>query len=331
MPTKIKKESLKIIFKIFGYLVTLLAIVFVFWKTYNNWSKIIGMLFTQHRLAGPILGIFLYPLLFILIVFSWKLLISGLSGKITFKNSFVIYGKAQIAKYIPGNVFHYIYRLLQSKKRGISQEIIINSIFIETILLITVAIIYFIISIFIFNWLDIVFFEAKKLLFIILIAVIILIFIFLIFKFSPKWKKWLFSNKIAVKLNYIDKNKLTINILLTITMYFVFFIGIGSFLWFLARYLWADNNGPTLFIMSYAIAWVMGTVTVGAPGGIGIREAILVILLSNYIGEDKSLALALLFRLITVLGDCVFYLIANLVNLNFKSTGIKFINLFRKF
>lgn len=59
----------------------------------------------------------------------------------------------------------------------------------------------------------------------------------------------------------------------------------------------------------FAAAWVAGFVTPGAPAGLGVREAVLVAGLNPLYGPDVALALPLLFRLVSVAGDGVAFLL----------------------
>jgi len=52
-----------------------------------------------------------------------------------------------------------------------------------------------------------------------------------------------------------------------------------------------------------AVAWVAGFVVPGAPAGLGVREAVLVAGLGHLTSPGVALALPLLLRLVTVLGD----------------------------
>ena len=53
------------------------------------------------------------------------------------------------------------------------------------------------------------------------------------------------------------------------------------------------------------LAWLIGFLTPGAPGGIGIREAMLVALLGGLNQADNVLIAAVMFRIVTTLGDVV--------------------------
>lgn len=56
-------------------------------------------------------------------------------------------------------------------------------------------------------------------------------------------------------------------------------------------------------------AWLIGYATPGAPGGIGVREAMMVALLAGVATPEQALMLALLFRGVTIIGDVVCFLL----------------------
>lgn len=85
---------------------------------------------------------------------------------------------------------------------------------------------------------------------------------------------------------------------------------------------WYFGGCPTfrqavLMVAAYMVAWVFGFVIPGAPGGIGVRELVLTLLLSPVAGQEMIITLGVLHRLITVLGDFVAYLmvVGHFVNL----------------
>lgn len=59
-----------------------------------------------------------------------------------------------------------------------------------------------------------------------------------------------------------------------------------------------------LFVMSaYIVAWLMGFVVPGAPGGVGIREAALLLLLSGLVPQEVLLPAVVIQRIVSILGD----------------------------
>jgi glycosyltransferase 2 family protein len=66
---------------------------------------------------------------------------------------------------------------------------------------------------------------------------------------------------------------------------------------------------PDLALLTgaYALAWMVGFLVPGAPGGLGVRESALVLLLGNVYPADTVLAISLLSRLATVAADLIIF------------------------
>jgi len=63
---------------------------------------------------------------------------------------------------------------------------------------------------------------------------------------------------------------------------------------------------------AYVIAWLIGLVTPGAPAGVGVRETVLFFLLRGSIGQPDLLEIILVGRLVTAAGDLIFFTVASL-------------------
>jgi uncharacterized membrane protein YbhN (UPF0104 family) len=78
----------------------------------------------------------------------------------------------------------------------------------------------------------------------------------------------------------------------------------GLALWLLGHALFGVSTGELrYFVGALAIAFVAGLAAVFAPGGLGVREAVLAALLAPKIGETDAIALALASRVILVAAD----------------------------
>ncbi len=64
----------------------------------------------------------------------------------------------------------------------------------------------------------------------------------------------------------------------------------------------------------YILAWLVGYVTIGAPGGIGVKEAIMLLLLSAIMLEKDILLIAVVLRLCNVLGDLLSFILNKIFN-----------------
>ena len=63
---------------------------------------------------------------------------------------------------------------------------------------------------------------------------------------------------------------------------------------------------------AYVLAWLAGLLTPGAPAGVGVRELVLVFLLNGLVGESELLLAVVLGRVVTVVGDLMFFVFASL-------------------
>jgi hypothetical protein len=75
------------------------------------------------------------------------------------------------------------------------------------------------------------------------------------------------------------------------------------------------NILPAL-VGAYVIAWLAGLLTPGAPAGLGVREAVLLILLSGLATDPVILLAVVVGRAITVSGDLMFYAAGRLLPFN---------------
>ncbi len=59
---------------------------------------------------------------------------------------------------------------------------------------------------------------------------------------------------------------------------------------------------------AFVISWLVGLITPGAPAGVGVRELVLLFLLKGVVAEVDLLLAVALGRVITVIGDFLFFL-----------------------
>jgi uncharacterized membrane protein YbhN (UPF0104 family) len=307
------------ILKIIGYILTIASIAYITWIGYNQWQKIIESFSISRNWPVILFSILIYSVSYTIIVLGWKNLINGFGGYLTFKNSYIICGQSQMAKYIPGNIFHYVGRLILSKKAGLPNSIIINSVFFEAVILVVVSVILALFYSMILGWQNVLLININRLLVISIIVLASISVILICIRFIPRFKSWLVKNNLLIDLKTIDLKSFLSTIFLVSVIYTIFFMILGLNLWFISNYLWSiDLNLILIFIGSYAISWAAGLITPGAPGGIGVREAVLIAILSPYLNEVRALTLALVFRIITILGDALFFSTTYLFKIKFK-------------
>jgi uncharacterized membrane protein YbhN (UPF0104 family) len=89
-------------------------------------------------------------------------------------------------------------------------------------------------------------------------------------------------------------------------LYLPVWLLLGASFWLCARGLVAVPAADlALYMGAFAVAWLAGLLAVYAPGGLGVREAVLVALLSGRIGAADALVVAAASRIVITLVDVV--------------------------
>lgn len=239
------------------------------------------------------------------------------------KEALRVYAKANIGKYLPGNVMHYAGRNLFAGKLELSQKQIAAASLCEVTSLVLAA---FLMGVFlafskmkqglaavrdqIWNMFENMkqdhFFIMPVFLCIAAGAVILVTVIVVL----------------AVQRGRAGKGRRQYREKYSVRRFFKTFLGsfviyaavlaiLGLILVFLYWY-WAGKPSAEQVLavtVAYIIAWVLGFVVPGAPGGIGIREMALTLLLSSVMGRETVAVLSVLHRMITVIGDFGAYLL----------------------
>jgi len=259
----------------------------------------------------------------LLFSYSLKINLEFLSGKkLKASESMGIYLKANLCKYLPGNVMQYVTRNLYASKIGISQTKMVFGSFLE-IFFVTVTSLVLSLALSRELFLNLV----QEYVPVTLYAIIVCAFLvaicvsFFLFKKSKRVNK-LFNQVILQfkEVNLIQFCKLAGKMFLIVAYNHIL---LGIMLFLLLRQVSSVTDVSVLTVISaYIVAWLVGFITPGAPGGIGVKEVILSILLMDSFGREYVLVCALLFRLVTVLAD-VFSFLFFMVYIKVKGNLVK--------
>ncbi|MET0229478.1 MAG: lysylphosphatidylglycerol synthase domain-containing protein [Rhodanobacteraceae bacterium] len=91
--------------------------------------------------------------------------------------------------------------------------------------------------------------------------------------------------------------------LAALACYVAFFLACAALVAALAHALGYPPVSFALIAAASAASWLAGFVVIGAPAGLGVREAAFIALAGPALGEDRALLLIGLFRIVTFLGD----------------------------
>ncbi|GAB3030700.1 lysylphosphatidylglycerol synthase domain-containing protein [Oleiagrimonas citrea] len=106
-------------------------------------------------------------------------------------------------------------------------------------------------------------------------------------------------------------------------MYVLNFLLIGIGLWWLSRVLApveSAHTNPVFFAGAFAASWVLGFLAPGAPAGLGVREALLTIILGTYFAPASAVILIVSLRIATTLGDLLNFCFGFVLNLRLRKS-----------
>lgn len=90
-----------------------------------------------------------------------------------------------------------------------------------------------------------------------------------------------------------------------IAMHVGAFLLLGASLHFIATAVSQASVSLSLSVAIFAAAWVVGFAVPGAPGGLGVRDSVIVLGLAPFMGGGPALSAALMHRAASVLGDVI--------------------------
>ena len=292
------------ILKIFKLAIILLSFWFIgekFWE-HHNWLQTSAL--NYELLITVLVCSIIYGLSEFLLSFAWRRLLIWCGHKdISTKVCNRIYGKSQIAKYIPGNVFHVVGRHILGSQAGIKHIVLVGATIYEILGLLSISILIGFSGMVVFGLGDI-YFSLYQ---IILILLTTLVITSLAIALAP----YLMSLR-GIILPYKGIGDTVYNISKVYLLYFIFFLIAGLLLVIIVNTFLNINFIITAkLVVIFSIAWVAGFIIPGAPGGIGVREAVIIFFITPIIGEAQSIAVAIALRFITLLGDVWFLIISD--------------------
>lgn len=296
------KKALKII----GNVIALLALVPVGIKLYRA-DLDYSLIFSSPRVVLAFIGcIFISLAAVVLLSFVWTNTVRFFAGSSCSRTrGMCVYCRANLAKYIPGNVFQYVERNLFLADSGLDQlELALSSVLEIAGLLLAGLILGTV-----FGFRDIAALVGRLSTGTLLIAgiaiaaVIAAAVVFLIrsVKFRTAVKRLLSLRFLGVFL---------INLVLCAAALLI----LGSVLLILTAMLSPDalSAGDCLTVMSaQIISWLAGYVVVGAPAGIGVKELVVSLIVRGSLTDIVLLA-AVVQRVASIFGDVLAFAAASL-------------------
>ena len=294
------KAKIKSIVTLLGKSLGILGLLFVFYKlsqeyTFSSFTK-------QFFLLLDILPLlFIFNFLSMLIgMYAWHIMLLQYASKtFPFLASYYYFSKTEIAKYLPGNIFHFIGRQALASKIGISQVEMAKISLLFSFLLLTGTVLTSTIFAFLSQ-------EIPTLILTLMgiSSIITLIILVYLYPSFPMRKK-------ATMNGYLALSVALQGIMLGMTVMYQ-----------------SESFTANLFfqcVSIYTLSWLIGFVTPGASGGLGIREGTFIAIVTYLqlnISADIIIFSVLLVRLINICTDVILYLSTMILEKKMKELEI---------
>lgn len=278
-------------------------------ELWSHWTALKGY---SWKLSLPIGLLSFGALLGSLFLLPWglKVVLALLGHPIPFFRMGKILFLSLMAKYLPGGWWTLVGRAHLYRQEGLTLAQASVAVFLETILIVTAGI--FVFAIFSlgsssFLW------DLQKIFLIVLGSVCL-------FLIHP-----LFLNLLLSLAERIFKKPVTPlqypyrKIAYPFFIFFLFWLGMGTSFWLLAdSLLGLKLTALPRMVSAFALSWVLGFLSLVTPGGLGVREGALTLLLKPYLPFYTAVALGLLSRLWWMGGEILGLVISLLAERSFR-------------
>ena len=298
------KKALKII----GNVVMVAALAFVIKKLFDMDISI-----SQFRdgkvLAALVICLVIQTVIIICSCYPWLVFTRSLSGrKIPYSAAMPVYTQSNLYKYLPGNVFQYVGRNQLAADMDISHVDVACATVLDVLFcvfwtaVISVGLLGSRISGLISKyWFSLLIDGAAA------IAIVAFIIFIISLKFKEKFKDYISHYSKA----FAKENR---PMLLRGVFYYLIQNIVSAVMYFLCLWLivpQADLSDLIALTGAFMFAWIIGFVTPGAPGGIGIREGVMLFVCGDNF-SDRIVLFVLVMRIGSVIADVAAFLIGKI-------------------
>ena len=297
--------------RIIGMVIMAVAVVFLV-RRFLSFQVDFSELFTVKTVPGIIFMTVAVMATLIIGSWVWNIWLSFFSKhKVSALATYSVYAKSNIAKYLPGNVAQYALRQLFGSSLGIKQKELLFSTILEIFCMAFAAIILSLVFAknVLFTYLSDIFQKSWTLPVLIIIIVLLVVIVIIFLK-----KRISISEVIA----YLKQKTFCFSMIKNLGLMICYMAIYGITLYALF-YIIANVNSHIILIISAGIvSWCVGFLTPGVPGGIGVREAVLLLMLSPVISDEIVLFVALIQRIAYIISDVLSWIIGKVIGEKIK-------------
>ena len=263
-----------------------------------------SLIFTPQKVCWMILFAAVYSVNTWLSGICWRNSLQVISeNHIDLITAFNIYAKSNFGKYLPGNIMHLANRQIFAVSIGMKQTQIFQATLMELLytcassLLISLSITFRELI----SFIDTNFSPRAIKLSVVMTSVLVIALLFLLYVFKEK-------QIVYEIISLIRKKEFWVSMINSCFLMLILFTITGLLLAFILNW-WMPISIKSTFLVIAAstVSWLIGFITPGVPGGLGVRETVLIFILSGTFGKDIVLTSALIHRVIMIAGELIAY------------------------
>ncbi|MFQ5851582.1 MAG: lysylphosphatidylglycerol synthase domain-containing protein [Candidatus Binatia bacterium] len=271
----------------------------LFASLYHNWTEVRQYAWGEH-LSGSVLALSLLFLLAYLglLVIAWKKLLEFAGSFVSFREAFCAFFYSTLGKYLPGKVWTMVGRVYIAESNGVRRRDAVISVFFENVLIVMSGLIVCAVTL-PFWW------PAWQRYYPLLLVACVLGAVSLFA--SPR----LLAAGLNMFPTQFSREGIHVGLqpVQLFTTLLIYLIGWGIFglafhLFINSIYAIPLHQYPAA-LGSFALAWIVGFLSVFTLGGIGVREGMLTLLLKQWLPLEIALVIALGSRIWTTVAELI--------------------------
>lgn len=242
---------------------------------------------------------------------GWRSVLAAFGYRLSWGSVVQIWITAEACRWLPGGVWHFGSRTAQSTERGIPVLVGIASVALELLLTVAGSFLIAVAGVFVYSgqWIQVenrlasgsLSFNSLRMAEIIGGFFVLGTVFYFILRYGMPHKFALLKERFSALRKNPPRTLPTAYCLLFYT-FFVFINGIAFY--FTLKAVFPQSNVPIYAAITVnALAWMIGLIPVGAPAGLGVREAILALELSAWMHQSDAILIAVLWRFVLMAAE----------------------------
>jgi len=295
--------------RLLGLLVAVAAGYYYVRQAAAIWDGVdLRVLLSAKSIALAFAALMLYLAQIPITAMIWRWILGDMDIRMPRRPAYAVIASTQFAKYLPGNVAQHIGRVALARSLGGDVPKLTLSLIYENVIALLAAVHITVVflasrsSSGLERWLPM---GSMTLVVIAASAGAVLTFILL-----PRLAAYLQRRRRTIAGDSTEFRLSLGRLVLAYGLFIASFLSLGLAFTLLVHAIAPANGFPFLPLCgAFAAAWVVGLLVPGAPAGLGVREGILVVLLSGIVPSAAGIAAIALLRVVTTLGDFLHFVL----------------------